>query len=162
MSIQSFADYFLQQTGYDLTSLSIPNSGAQGQFSSNYTNWLDDVVLTDSDVQTWLHGQLSASQWSQFQSGQWHIDIEQNDAVAAPAIDFGDGSAFGLNALFAGDEPKDSFIWTQGHASQLRYYFDDAAVPGNSGPPVYFTIDFNNGPLHVVANSVDASNYVEH
>jgi hypothetical protein len=54
MSIQSFAGYFFQQTGEDLSVLDSTTTSTEGLFASNCTNWLDDVVLADSDVKTWL------------------------------------------------------------------------------------------------------------
>jgi hypothetical protein len=119
MSIQSFTDYL---DGQALTS--------QGVFAKNYTAWLDNVVLKDSGVQTWLHGQLTPDQSAEFLTGQWHIDLQQNSHDAAPIIAFADGTQFGLDKLFAADlhdaNGKESFTLAHG---QERFYVDQAVVP---------------------------------
>jgi Ca2+-binding RTX toxin-like protein len=128
MSIQSFSDYFYSVTGQNLDSLIASETLTQSSFSVNYTAWLDTVLLADSDVQTWLESQLTDEQWAEFQAGNWHIDLEQNSSTAAPIIDFGDGSTFALDALFA-NEDKEDFDWHQGKATQTRWFYDDASVP---------------------------------
>src|SRR5262249_54834094 len=119
MSIQSFTAYLAQHHA---------TLNNQNSFAKNYTAWLDNVVLADSDVQTWLQGQLTPTQLAEFQAGQWQIDLQQNSNTAAPIIDFSDKTQFGLDGLFTADlaDAKESF--TPNH-DLTRFYFDQAVVP---------------------------------
>jgi hypothetical protein len=130
MSIQSFTDYL---DGQALTS--------QGVFAKNYTAWLDNVVLGNSDVQTWLlHSQLDANQSAAFLTGQWHIDLEQNSESAAPTIVFSDNTItpFSLDPLFAADLADEKESFTPAHG-QERFYVDQAVVP-----PALFAVAFTD------------------
>src|SRR5262249_39748324 len=94
MSIQTFTAYLADHQA---------TLNSQASFSKYYTAWLDDTVLADSGVHTWLQTQLSSPQLAEFDAGQWNIDVQQNSKTAAPIIHFADGTTFGLDGLFAAD-----------------------------------------------------------
>ena len=134
---------------------------SQSTFSTTYTAWLKTAVLADTDVKAWLGTKLSATDLALFNSGSWTVDLNQNSTSDAAYIKFSNGDTFSLNDLFGG--AKEDFSWTQGKATQTRWFFDTATVPVTPDesvellplPPPTYIDEYNRGNFSGSDKSID-------